>query len=77
MTTLKSVPGQPEISIRYLDESLKFIGHNVSSIQVNNVEYGCTLMLDELIRSKITIRKLVRYYRSTRSQNRLSGLRAI
>ena len=57
-TILKSVPGQPEISIQYLDESLKFIGHNVSSIQVNNVEYGCTLMLDEFDSLKeITIRK--------------------
>ena len=57
-TILKSIPGQPEISIQYLDESLKFIGHNVSSIQVNDVEYGCTLMLDEFDSLKeIIIRK--------------------
>ncbi len=46
-TILKSVPGQPEVRIQYLNESLQFIGHNVESIIVDDVQYGHTLMLDE------------------------------
>ena len=58
-TILKSVPGQPEVRIQYLNESLQFIGHNVESIIVDDVQYGHTLMLDEFDSLKeIVIRNL-------------------
>ena len=57
-TILKAIPGQPEIHIQYLDESLKFIGNNVSSIEIDDVEYGRTLILEEFDSLKeITIKK--------------------
>ena len=46
-TILKATPGQPNIHIQYLDESLQFIGNDVESITVENVQYGQTLILDE------------------------------
>ena len=46
-TILRAVPGQPNIHIQYLDESLQFIGNNVESIVVNDVNYGQSLILDE------------------------------
>ena len=46
-TILRAVPGQPNIRIQYLDESLQFIGNNVESIVVNDVNYGQSLILDE------------------------------
>ena len=57
-TILKAIPGQPEIHIQYLDESLKFIGNNVNSIEIDDVEYGRTLILEEFDSLKeITIKK--------------------
>ena len=59
MTTIfRAVPGQPKIKIEYLDESLQFIGNNVRSIVVDDVNFGQSLILDEFDSLKeITIKK--------------------
>ena len=46
-TLLRSVPGQPNIRIQYLDESLQFIGNNVQTISIDDVRFGCSFILDE------------------------------
>ena len=46
-TIYKAIPNQTNISITYLDESLQFIGNDVESITVDEVNYGRTLILDE------------------------------
>ena len=46
-TILRAVPGQPNIRVQYLDESLQFIGNNVKSIEIDDVNFGKSLILDE------------------------------
>ena len=46
-TIYKAIPNQTNINITYLDESLQFIGNDVESITVDEVNYGRTLILDE------------------------------
>jgi len=46
-TILRAVPGQPNIKVQYLDESLQFIGNNVKSIEIDDVNFGQSLILDE------------------------------
>jgi hypothetical protein len=48
MTTIfKAVPGQPEVNISYLDDSIRFIGNDVKTINIERVQYGKTLIIDE------------------------------
>ena len=57
-TILRAVPGQPNIRVQYLDESLQFIGNNVKSIEIDEVNFGQSLILDEFDSLKeITIKK--------------------
>ncbi len=57
-TILRAVPGQPNIQIQYLNESLQFIGNNVKSIMIDDVNCGKSLILDEFDSLKeITIKK--------------------
>ena len=46
-TIYKAIPKETNINIAYLDESLQFIGNDVESINVNEVQYGSTLILEE------------------------------
>ena len=46
-TIYKAIPNQTNINITYLDESLQFIGNDVESITVDEVNYGRALILDE------------------------------
>ena len=46
-TIYKAMPNQSNINITYLDESLQFIGNDVESITVEDVQYGRTLILEE------------------------------
>ena len=46
-TIYKAIPNQSNINITYLDESLQFIGNDVESITVEDVQYGRTLILEE------------------------------
>ena len=57
-TILRAVPGQPNIRVQYLDESLQFIGNNVKSIEIDDVNFGQSLILDEYDSLReITIKK--------------------
>ena len=57
-TILRAVPGQPNIRVQYLDESLQFIGNNVRSIEIDDVNFGQSLILDEYDSLReITIKK--------------------
>ena len=57
-TILRAVPGQPNIRVQYLDESLQFIGNNVKSIEIDEVNFGQSLILDEYDSLReITIKK--------------------
>jgi len=57
-TILRAVPGQPNIKVQYLDESLQFIGNNVKSIEIDDVNFGQSLILDEYDSLReITIKK--------------------
>lgn len=57
-TILRAVPGQPNIRVHYLDESLQFIGNNVKSIEIDDVNFGQSLILDEYDSLReITIKK--------------------
>jgi len=46
-TIYKAIPNETDIEITYLDESLQFIGNDVESITVGDVQYGRTLILEE------------------------------
>ena len=46
-TIYKAIPNESNINITYLDESLQFIGNDVESITVEEVQYGRTLILEE------------------------------
>jgi len=57
-TILRAVPGQPNIRVQYLDESLQFIGNNVKTIEIDEVNFGQSIILDEFDSlRKITIKK--------------------
>ena len=57
-TILRAVPGLPNITVQYLDESLQFIGNNVKSIEIDDVNFGQSLILDEYDSLReITIKK--------------------
>ncbi len=57
-TILRAVPGQPNIRVQYLDESLQFIGNNVKSIEIDDVNFGQSIILDEFDSLReITIKK--------------------
>ena len=46
-TIYKAIPNETNISITYLNESLQFIGNDVESITIDDVQYGRTLMLED------------------------------
>ena len=46
-TIYRAIPNHPDVSITYLNESLQFIGNDVESITIDNIQYGCTFTLDE------------------------------
>ena len=46
-TIYKAIPNETNINITYLDESLQFIGNDVESITVEEVQYGHSLILEE------------------------------
>jgi hypothetical protein len=49
MTTIyKAVPGEPEINISYMDDNIRVIGNDVKTINIDRVEYGSILTLDEI-----------------------------
>ncbi len=49
MTTIyKATPGTPEISISYMNENIRFTGNDVKTINVEEVENGSILVLDEI-----------------------------
>ena len=47
ITIYKAIPNETDISITYLNESLQFIGNDVESITIDEVQYGRTLMLED------------------------------
>ena len=48
MTTIyKAIPEETEINITYLNESLRFIGNDAEIINIDDVQYGHTLIIDE------------------------------
>ena len=46
-TIYRAIPDHPDVSITHLNESLQFIGNDVESITIDNIQYGCTFTLDE------------------------------
>ena len=46
-TIYRAIPNNPDVSITHLNESLQFIGNDVESITIDNIQYGCTFTLDE------------------------------
>ena len=49
MTTIyKATPGTPEISISYMNENIRFTGNDVEAINIDKVENGSILVLDEI-----------------------------
>ena len=49
MTTIyKAIPNQSEVTISFLDESLRFIGNDVKKLTIDNVQYGRSIILEEI-----------------------------
>lgn len=49
MTTIyKAIPNQSEVTISCLDESLRFIGNDVKKLTIDNVQYGRSIILEEI-----------------------------
>jgi hypothetical protein len=49
MTTIyKATPGEPEINISYMSQNIRFTGNDVKTINIDKVEYGSILVLDEI-----------------------------
>ena len=59
MTTIyKAIPNQSEVTISCLDERLRFIGNDVKKLTIDNVEYGRSIILEEIDSlEEITVRK--------------------
>ena len=59
MTTIyKAIPNQSEVTISCLDESLRFIGNDVKKLTIDNVQYGRSIILEEIDSlEEITVRK--------------------
>ena len=46
-TIYKAIPNQSNINITYLDESLQFIGNDVESITIEDIQFGSTLIFED------------------------------
>ena len=47
-TLFKAIPSQAEVLIPLVGEGVRFIGNDVESIQIDELDYGCVLTLEEL-----------------------------
>ena len=47
LTIFRPIPGDETIKIERMDESITFFGNDVKSITIDDVEYGCSLNLEE------------------------------